>query len=308
MPEFEPAGFLDRNACLGCGSTDLTTVASGRYDEGPLAGFIAADPWGEDPAPHLRGLPWSLVRCVPCGLSFHRYVLDPAWNERRFSRWMSGSAIAEFEARLGGGVQAARAAHFTEHALRICSRFGGEARSPSLPAVRVLDYGCGNGEFLAICGAFGLDPIGVDRSSARREHAAGLPVYADLASARGHGPFDVITLFEVLEHVDDPMALLRELRAVLANEALLIVETPDCTGIDGIRTRFDYQRIHPLDHINAFEPASLRKLVESAGFVAESRPFALATSDQRVAARRLAKSILRHGTQETTQMYFRKRQ
>jgi 2-polyprenyl-3-methyl-5-hydroxy-6-metoxy-1,4-benzoquinol methylase len=307
MPEFEPAGFVDRSACLGCGGADLITVASGRYDEGPLAEFIAADPWGEDPAPHLRGQSWRLVRCEPCGLSFHRYVLDPAWNERRFSRWMSGSAIAEFEARLGSGIQAERAAHFTEHALRICSASGGAARDPSLPAVRVLDYGCGNGEFLAICGAFGLDPVGVDRSAARREHASGLPVYADLASARAHGPFDVITLFEVLEHLDDPRALLLELRAELANNALLVVETPDCTGVDGIHTRLDYLKIHPLDHINAFEPASLRKLVESTGFVAEPRPFALATSDLRVVARRLAKSILRRGTQATTQMYFRKR-
>jgi 2-polyprenyl-3-methyl-5-hydroxy-6-metoxy-1,4-benzoquinol methylase len=302
----EPARFLERKTCLGCGGTDLVTVASGRFDEMPLAGFIAADPWGEDPAPHLRGQSWVLVRCRPCGLAFHRHVLDPEWNERRFSRWMSGTAIADFEARLGGGVQAARAAHFTEHALRILARFGAESRDPSLPAIRVLDFGCGNGEFLAICGAFGLDPVGVDRSAARREHASGLPVYADLAAARAHGPFDVVTLFEVLEHLDDPGTLLQELRAVMADGSLLVVETPDCTGVDAIRSRQDYVKIHPLDHINAFDPHSLRRFVESTGFVLEPRPFALAAAGLRVAARRVAGALLRRGNRETTQLYFRR--
>lgn len=306
MSELERAGFVERSACLGCHGTTLFTVASGRFDEAPLASFIADDPWGEHPAPFLQGMPWRLVRCRPCGLSFHRFVLSPEWNERRFSRWMSGGAIADFEARQGGGSRAAKAAHFTEHALRICLRFGGEGRKPSLPAIRVLDYGCGNGEFLAICAAFGMSPVGVDRSAARREQSPGVPVYPDIAGARRHGPFDVATLFEVLEHVDDPKSLLLELRAELAGDGLLIVETPDCTGVDGIRTRHDYVKIHPLDHINAFEPDSLRKLVESAGFVAEPRPFALATASLRVAIRRLLKASpgLRSG--RTTQLWFRK--
>src|SRR5689334_13411717 len=82
----ESAKFRERHECIGCGSVRLDEVCSGRYDEGPVEQFIASDPWGEHPAPFLVGQRWSYVRCNDCEQAFHRYILTPEWNERRFSR------------------------------------------------------------------------------------------------------------------------------------------------------------------------------------------------------------------------------
>jgi len=93
MNEVETAAFVERIACISCGSSELLELSAGRFDEGVLNRFIEEDPWGEHPAPFLRGQRWSYVACQDCGLAFHRNILAPEWNERRFSKWMSQEAI-----------------------------------------------------------------------------------------------------------------------------------------------------------------------------------------------------------------------
>ena len=97
MNTAETAIFSERCACISCGGSRLLELSAGRFDEGAVKLFIEEDPWGEHPAPFLRGQQWSYVACEDCGLAFHRYILAPAWNERRFSKWMSQEAISLFE-------------------------------------------------------------------------------------------------------------------------------------------------------------------------------------------------------------------
>jgi hypothetical protein len=59
---------------------------------------------------------------------------------------------------------------------------------------------------------------------------------------------------------------LEMLRARLVPGGILVLETPDCSGITGIVSRRDYDNIHPLEHINGFTPATLRKMAERLGF------------------------------------------
>lgn len=80
MNTTETATFSERNACISCGSAGLLELSAGQFDEGAVKRFIEEDPWGEHPAPFLRGLPWSYMTCQNCGLAFHRYILAPEWN------------------------------------------------------------------------------------------------------------------------------------------------------------------------------------------------------------------------------------
>ena len=51
------------------------------------------------------------------------------------------------------------------------------ARGPG--PVRLLDFGCGNGEFVAMCNLHGFDAVGVDRSTARQSNSL-VPIHAEL--------------------------------------------------------------------------------------------------------------------------------
>ena len=277
--------FVSRDQCLSCGSADLNEVAGGRFGEDPLRSFIEDDPWGENPMPLLGSEQWSLVECSNCSQRFHQYILSPQWNEVRFSRWMSEEAIRQFEKQHGNNHDAARD---VQHVLRL----------QQLGVKRVLDFGCGFGQFLEMCHLFGLDAVGVDRSSARRT-GAGVQMFAELHEAEGK--FDAITMFEVLEHLDDPLHVLKLLSERLNKGGVMVIEVPDTTGVEGIVDRETYSKIHPLDHINAFTPDSLVEIMRRVGFVPLAKNAAFVTTSRKRVAKDLAKAVLK---QRSTQRYF----
>ncbi|MEO6184975.1 MAG: class I SAM-dependent methyltransferase [Steroidobacteraceae bacterium] len=303
MTSPERAVFISRDHCLGCHSTSLDVVASGRFDQGRVGEFLAADPWGEDPLPFLTGATWTLVRCRSCSLKFHREILSPEWGERRFSKWMTSDAIKAFEAGERNVNSFDRAASFAEHVVRIENLL--RVSRPGKQRRKVLDFGCGDGEFIGLCAAFGFEAYGVDRSTARRENA-GVKVYANLESASKHAPFDAITLFEVVEHLDDPGAILKTLHGLLDANGLLVLEAPNCKGVNNIETLADFRAIHPLEHINAFEPATLQAFAERIGFRREERRPVWVTGRPLVALRRLVRSWLSPVVKADTRLYFRK--
>jgi 2-polyprenyl-3-methyl-5-hydroxy-6-metoxy-1,4-benzoquinol methylase len=112
---------------------------------------------------------------------------------------MSEEAIRQFEEEHGSNHNATRD---VQHVLRL----------KDLGVKRLLDFGCGFGQFLEMCHLFGIEAVGVDRSNARRS-GAGVQVFAELNEVEGK--FDAITMFEVLEHLDDALLMLRKLRARL---------------------------------------------------------------------------------------------
>jgi len=301
------AEFQERANCINCGAERLEEVSRGRYSESPLRDFIADDPWGESPLPFLRDAEWVLVRCAGCGQVFHRRILTPEWNERRFSRWMSSEAIKEFEDRLARSSPLAsrkfkRGSEYVAHALRL-ERLTRAQREPGEP-VRLLDFGCGWGDFLSVCSQFGFVSYGVDRSVPRMDKAV-VKVFPSLADLDGLPPFHAITLFEVLEHLDEPAPMLRELVQRLKPGGVMILETPDCAGVSGIRTREEYRKIHPLEHINAFTRETLCGIGERAGLRLEKEGLAVVTADLPRVVKGVARHFLGRGS-GTTRLYFRK--
>lgn len=304
METTETALFSEREACIGCGSGRLREICAGRYDQGAVKRFIDEDPWGEHPAPFLAGQAWSFVGCQDCDQAFHRYILAPEWNERRFSKWMSEAAIREFERCADRPADHfRRAVYDTGHILQI-EQLSRDLRGGD--RVRVLDFGCGYGRFLSLCALFGFDACGVDRSSARQENGRHAQIFPDLGAVAGMAPFHAVTLFQVLEHLDDPRGQLLELRDLLVPGGLLVLEVPDCSGVREISTRQDYLKIHPLEHINAFTPQTLRNFAERLGFQAIAKPVACVTDDAVQLARKLAKRLLTPWLKPTTEQYFRK--
>jgi SAM-dependent methyltransferase len=295
------AELVARNLCIACRSRNLSELSSGGFDDEPLRSFIANDPWGENPLPYLSGLRWSYVRCADCYQAFHKYVLSPEWNEIRFSRWMTAEAIRKFEdaiqtplARFQGGKD--RTKHVL--ALELLTRpLRGDA------PVRVLDFGCGNGEFLSTCTLHGFEVLGVDRSAARRGNAR-VPVVSSLDQV--DGLFHAVTLFEVLEHLDDPRSVIESLREHLVAGGILVLETPDTTGVIRIANRSDSDKIFPLDHINGFTPQTLLDFAVRLQFEPVHRPIAQVSCEFSRVLKTEARRILQPFLPRTTQQYFRK--
>ena len=87
------------------------------------------------------------------------------------------------------------------------------------------------------------------------------------------GSFDVVTLFEVIEHLKDPLSLFKECFRVLCNGGLLVVRTgnTDSWSAHYMKGRWEYFNIEKHGgHISFFNPVSMHKLAERSGFIVES--------------------------------------
>ncbi len=111
-------------------------------------------------------------------------------------------------------------------------------------AARILDVGCGTGDFLAslpsTLSKFGIEPATGAGSEATRRGISIAPTLEDLpADSR----FDVITIIDVIEHVPDPGLFLEQVQARLAEGGLIVVSTGDPQNLlwRGVfRSRFWY--------------------------------------------------------------------
>src|SRR5512138_2446237 len=96
---------------------------------------------------------------------------------------------------------------------------------------RLLDIGCGTGEFLNFCKQRGYDCKGIEPNQGAREFASGkygLAIREKIEfSETEKSGFDCITLWHVLEHIHDPAETLAQLRAVLKPGGTLIIALPN---------------------------------------------------------------------------------
>ena len=307
------AQFHRRDHCIACKSTDLRALDSGKFSDNPVRHFIERDPWGVNPLPVLQNQPWELAECAACGQMFHRWLLTPEWQEIRFTQWMCAAAIREFENARGhdsSEAQFKQGVSLVKHILQIEKLTrkirGGEA-------VRLLDFGCGWGELLGMAGRFGFQACGVDRAVDRQQVASaqGANVYADLpaAVASVDATFHAVTLFQVLEHIEEPLELLTALRDQMASGGVLVLEVPNCNGIRGISMTgptVEYYNVHPLDHINCFTPRSLTAIAARAGFIPLTPPYAQVSADVWDVAKGEGKRLARRFKSKATNQYFRR--
>ncbi|MBS1546413.1 MAG: class I SAM-dependent methyltransferase [Bacteroidetes bacterium] len=133
---------------------------------------------------------------------------------------------------------------------------------------RLLDVGCGTGDFLAYMQTQHFQVQGVEVSSAARgfAQAKGVKVQPELAAIPITPAFDVITLWHVLEHVPDPMEALREIYARLSPGGLLVVAVPDneswdCRHYGSTWAAWDVPR-----HLSHFRQNDIVRMFKEIGF------------------------------------------
>lgn len=135
----------------------------------------------------------------------------------------------------------------------------------------LLDVGCATGSFLAAAREAGFAISGVEpagSAAATASERLGLPVHAgDLASAAfPSGRFEVATLWDVIEHVTDPSAVIAETARVLAPGGVLVVSTGDIASPWARLTGARWPLLTPPQHLSYFTRDSLCRLLARHGF------------------------------------------
>jgi SAM-dependent methyltransferase len=140
----------------------------------------------------------------------------------------------------------------------------------------LLDVGAGSGILLEAAGTLGVDARGIEPSRwlVERAHERGFNIeHGVLDSGKYSEQFDFVTVVDVIEHVEDPISLLKNARDVLSDGGRMMVVTPDRGSI--LARILGYSWWHyRVAHIGYFDAASLRLACERSGLeiVSEFRP------------------------------------
>jgi 2-polyprenyl-3-methyl-5-hydroxy-6-metoxy-1,4-benzoquinol methylase len=232
--------------CNLCGSSDTKELHAERDG---IAAFDATDLFACTSSAYGHCGP--IVRCVSCGLvrqnpqpqstdlvQAYQEVTDERYEEEASGRVATFSrALRDIERHERGG--------------------------------RLLDVGCHTGIFLEVARRSGWSTFGVEPSrwSADRARARGLDVtHGTLEEATfAEGSFDVISMWDVIEHLGDPLEELRRVHKLLRPNGLLALST---MNVDSWFPRLLGRRWpwYMQMHLYYFTPGTLRQMLEQAGY------------------------------------------
>jgi 2-polyprenyl-3-methyl-5-hydroxy-6-metoxy-1,4-benzoquinol methylase len=134
----------------------------------------------------------------------------------------------------------------------------------------LLDVGCGGGLLLDRMRSIGWKVMGVEVDPLAANEAKnnfGLQVHVGSLDEAGYpdGIFDAVTMSHVIEHVHDPVALLRECRRVLKPGGILVVVTPNIKSYLHERFKKSWRGLEPPRHLHLFSRATMLVVAERAG-------------------------------------------
>ncbi len=208
------------------------------------------------------GVRLSVYECKDCFLAW-QYPVDRSAEESRafFEQNYYQTPSTEY-------FQKGRKAEIARLELGFVESMVG--RPESGPPPRLLDIGGGDGSFARLAFAAGWSVTMLD--PAARETVECGPGETTLRIGRGTvdyltgaTKFDVVTLFDVIEHVPEPVALIERCRALLDDGGHLIIETGNYQSIDRIVSRRNWWGFQ-LDHRWYFTPDVLASVLRHAGF------------------------------------------
>ena len=217
---------------------------------------------------HIGG--YDIQQCESCGFAH----IQPFPARAARAAFYAGSEVAARKEKKRRGPLK-RVAAFARHWLRkLSGRTKGTVflreLTRRLPAgSRVLDIGCGTGAFLATARTryqcTGIE-ISDDLAALARELGVEVLVGDFCDYPFGDRRFDAVAMVSLLEHLHQPLAALRQCRALLAPGGLLLLKTVNHGGLNRRLMGAKWSGYRPPDHLVYFDPASLTRALKTAGF------------------------------------------
>jgi SAM-dependent methyltransferase len=204
----------------------------------------------------LKALPkfdrYGLVQCAACGFVFCRPIPSKEDLDRHYHGYGSGQH---------GYVSPITVKRYEE----ILDRM-----APYRQSGKMLDVGCGSGHFLVTAARLGWEVYGTEYSDTLYEVCAakGIRMALGPLEPEDYEPesFDVLTSFEVLEHINNPLEELAKFYRLLRPGGLVYCTTPNFNALQRYQLGPEYSIISYPEHLSYYTRKTLREVFERAGF------------------------------------------
>ena len=190
-----------------------------------------------------------LCRCGRCGFVFARAIPTPEELERHYESYgrndyLSPLTVKRYEELL-------------------------DSFEPYRRTGRILDVGCGIGYFLEVAQRRGWSVHGTEYTDEAVKicRDKGIEVFKGALDPADFGvEFDVITSFEVLEHINNPRDELQRFMTLLRPGGLVYLTTPNFNSLLRYRLKAAFNVICYPEHLCYYAPRTLSRLFREAGF------------------------------------------
>ena len=215
--------------------------------------------------------PYTIVKCTKCDLVYlsprpTQEMIREIYKDEYFQRGDIGSGYTDYNSLQSDLEQEA------QRRIKLIQQY--------IPKGTVLDAGCGYGDFLIAAQKHGFTPTGCDISQSaisfiKQTYKLPAVVSSLVSKDIPKGPFDVITSWDVIEHMIDPIQSLAAFGTAQRKGGYLFMTTPDIKSIDAwLLGRFWYGFKRIPEHLYYFSPQTMKKILETTGYeVIDIRPW-----------------------------------
>jgi 2-polyprenyl-3-methyl-5-hydroxy-6-metoxy-1,4-benzoquinol methylase len=273
----------------------------------PVWNYLKSYYSGRVPAEAVADGQYTLLICRECGCIWQKEILDESGMTQLYSVWIDAESSYYRKHRESVQVRIGFA--------RQCIQVVKAIKKPP-EAIHVLDYGMGWGNWLLMARAFGFEADGLEVSAERIEQARQRGLSTVMPVQIGAETFDFINSEAVFEHLVNPLESLKDCWKWLKPGGAMRIAVPNGAGLSSKIAQKRWQigdmTTRPLEHINVFDPGSLRRLISEAGFEPLHPPLVLpATSWNRAELKQFAGILVadlltRVGMYSTTSVWLRK--
>lgn len=270
--------LIEREQCPFCAGAPGAVLYSIPYADAALHSYLEGFYNDGEGVEHalLDGGSYTVVECSKCEGLYQHEIPDDGLMIRLYDHWINPEAA--LRRRISNPLD-----YYASHNAEIMQLLAMLDKPPG--QVRVLDFGAGWSEWALAAKGLGCQVEVAELARSRIAHAQsnGLKVvaYEEIESA----DYDLINAEQVLEHVAEPLVIMRHLLSGLAPHGILKVNVPDAPNMKQRLARADWSApkgsrwslnpLAPLEHINLFVPKTGSVMARLSGATVRKVPLAL---------------------------------
>lgn len=204
-------------------------------------------------SPELVALPgyekYYLVKCRNCSFVFSRGIPSASELTKHYEGYLRAGSISPITIKR------------YEELIETFEKYA--------PGRNILDIGCGDGYFLEVAKKRGWNTYGTEFTTEAVEicRTKGIHMHQGILSPADFNiRFDIITSFEVIEHINNPKQEIRNIHSLLSASGLFYFTTPNFNSLSKTILKDKWNVIEYPEHLSYYTPATIHRLLKTFSF------------------------------------------